>query len=385
MIPYGHQDITEEDISAVLEVLNSDFLTQGHALPKFEEDICQYSGVKHAVALNSGTSALHLACRAINLGPEDWLWTSSITFASSANCGLLCGAKVDFVDIDFDDWNLSVGKLKKKLILADKQNKLPKVLVLVHFCGLPANLIEISELCKKYNIYLIEDAAHALGASFQGNKIGDCSFSDIAILSFHPVKSITTGEGGMALTNNDDFAKKIKSLRSHGITRETTEMSREPDGPWFNEQVDLGYNYRMTEMQAALGSSQLKRLDKYVGLRNKKAEIYREELKDLPLRFQRMNVDSYSSMHLFIIRLEIEKIKKSHLQIFNDLLQSGIGVNLHYMPVYKHGYFKKMKFIDSEFDQAENYYKEAITIPMFPTLKDSEQFYVIDKIREIIN
>ena len=298
---------------------------------------------------------------------------------------MLCGAKVDFVDIDFDDWNLSVGKLKKKLILAEKQNKLPKALVLVHFCGLPANLIEISELCKKYNIYLIEDAAHALGASFQDNKIGDCNFSDIAILSFHPVKSITTGEGGMALTNNDDFAKKIKSLRSHGITRETTEMSREPDGPWFNEQVDLGYNYRMTEIQAALGSSQLKRLDKYIALRNKKAEIYREELKDLPLRFQRMNVDSYSSMHLFVIRLETENIKKSHLQIFNDLLESGIGVNLHYMPIYKHGYFKKMKFINNDFAQAENYYKEAITIPMFPTLKDSEQSYVIDKIREITN
>jgi UDP-4-amino-4,6-dideoxy-N-acetyl-beta-L-altrosamine transaminase len=385
MIPYGRQEITDEDIDAVVEVLRSAFLTQGSALPEFEDDVCKYTGAKHAIAVNSGTSALHLACRAINLGPNDWLWTSAITFASSANCGLLCGAKVDFVDIDHDDWNLSVEKFETKLILAEKENKLPKVLVLVHFCGLPANLLEINRLCKKYNVYLIEDAAHALGASYGNSKIGDCSFSDIAILSFHPVKSITTAEGGIVLTNNDEFAKKIKLLRSHGITREINEMSRKPDGPWFNEQIDLGYNYRMTEIQAALGSSQLKRLDSYIALRNNKAEIYRSELEDLPLKFQRINEGCYSSMHLFVIRLQREKIKNTHIEIFNSLIASGIGVNLHYMPVYKHGYFKNMKFIDNDFNESEDYYKEAITIPMYPTLKDSDQLFVIDKIREITN
>ena len=385
MIPYGRQEITDEDIDAVVEVLRSAFLTQGSALPEFEDDVCKYTGAKHAIAVNSGTSALHLACRAIDLGPNDWLWTSAITFASSANCGLLCGAKVDFVDIDHDDWNLSVEKFETKLILAEKENKLPKVLVLVHFCGLPANLLEINRLCKKYNVYLVEDAAHALGASYGNSKIGDCSFSDIAILSFHPVKSITTGEGGIVLTNNDEFAKKIKLLRSHGITREINEMSRKPDGPWFNEQIDLGYNYRMTEIQAALGSSQLKRLDSYIALRNNKAEIYRSELKDLPLKFQRINEGCYSSMHLFVIRLQREKIKNTHIEIFNSLIASGIGVNLHYMPVYKHGYFKNMKFIDNDFNESEDYYKEAITIPMYPTLKDSDQLFVIDKIREITN
>jgi len=385
MIPYGRQEITDEDIDAVVEVLRSAFLTQGSALPEFEDDVCKYTGAKHAIAVNSGTSALHLACRAIDLGPNDWLWTSAITFASSANCGLLCGAKVDFVDIDHDDWNLSVEKFETKLILAEKENKLPKVLVLVHFCGLPANLLEINRLCKKYNVYLVEDAAHALGASYGNSKIGDCSFSDIAILSFHPVKSITTGEGGIVLTNNDEFAKKIKLLRSHGITREINEMSRKPDGPWFNEQIDLGYNYRMTEIQAALGSSQLKRLDSYVALRNNKAEIYRSELEDLPLKFQRINEGCYSSMHLFVIRLQREKIKNTHIEIFNSLIASGIGVNLHYMPVYKHGYFKNMKFIDNDFNESEDYYKEAITIPMYPTLKDSDQLFVIDKIREITN
>jgi UDP-4-amino-4,6-dideoxy-N-acetyl-beta-L-altrosamine transaminase len=384
MIPYGRQDITEEDISAVIGVLKSDFLTQGKALPTFENDINQYTGAKYSIACNSGTSALHLTCRAINLSSEDWLWTSAITFASSANCGLLCGAKVDFVDIDSDDWNLSVEKLKERLVIAEKENKLPKALVLVHFCGLPAKLREISNLCKKYNIYLIEDAAHALGASYGGSKIGNCKISDFAILSFHPVKSITTGEGGMVLTNNHTFAERVRSLRSHGITREPSSMTQKPHGPWFNEQIDLGYNYRMTDIQAALGSSQLKRLDSYISIRNQKSERYRKELEDLPITFQKINDGLYSSYHLFVIRLEIEKIRKSHQEIYSELLDSNIGVNLHYMPVYKHGYFKNMKFINTDFDQAEQYYKEAITIPMYPTLKDSEQSYVIEKLREII-
>ena len=237
----------------------------------------------------------------------------------------------------------------------------------------------------KYKIYLIEDAAHALGAKYHDTKIGDCSLSDITILSFHPVKSITTAEGGMALTNNDLFAERIKSLRSHGITREPDKMTQNPHGPWFNEQIDLGYNYRMTDIQAALGSSQLKRLDSYISLRNEKAERYRAELNDLPIKFQKISSDLYSSFHLFVIRLEIEKIKKTHLEVFNYLLDSKIGVNLHYMPVYKHGYFNKMKFINMDFDQAEKYYKESITIPMYTTLKDSEQLYVIEKLREIIN
>jgi len=384
MIPYGRQDITEDDIAEVVKVLNSDFLTQGTALPIFEKDICEYTGAKFAIGVNSGTSALHLACRAVGLSSGDILWTSAITFASSANCGLFCGASIDFVDIDPLNWNICVSKLKAKLELAEKKKLLPKVLVVVHFCGLPCNLEEIQKLCKKYEIYLIEDAAHALGASYKNQSIGNCKYSDICIFSFHAVKSITTSEGGMAVTNNEMFARKIRLLRSHGITRDVDEMTHEIDGPWFNEQIDLGFNYRMTEIQAVLGSSQLKRLDDYISIRNNIAGIYRKNLHSLPISLQKMDASSHSAVHLFIIRLHLDKIKKSHLEIFNALLEAGIGVNLHYMPVYKHAYFKNMQYMDNHFNESENYYKEAITIPMYPKLTHDDQMYVIEKLEEFL-
>ena len=385
MIPYGRQDITDEDIDAVRKVLQSDFLTQGSALPEFENSICDYTQARHAIGVNSGTSALHLACRAMGLSKGDILWTPAITFASSANCGLFCDANVDFIDIDPEDWNLSVEKLEIKLRSAESENKLPKIIVIVHFAGLSCHLQAIHDLCKKYGIYLIEDACHALGAKYNSEPIGSCKFSDVVTFSFHPVKSITTGEGGMALTNNHDLANKIRLLRSHGITRDSTQMSKTPDGPWFNEQIDLGFNYRMTEMQAALGNSQLKRLDQYISKRNDIAEVYRKDLSDLPLKFQKIHKECYSANHLFVIRLKLDLIEKSHLEVFNGLLKEGIGVNLHYMPVYRHHYYTQFDYSIEDFKESEQYYQEAISIPIFPLLTDQDQAYVIETIRKILN
>ena len=384
IIPYGRQDITEDDIEAVTKVLKSDFLTQSSKLPEFENGICDYTKAKYAIGVNSGTSALHLACRAVGLGEGDILWTSAITYASSANCGLFCGATVDFVDIDPNDWNISLEQLENKLSFAESKGMLPKALVIVHFCGLPCHIQEIHSLCKQYRVYLIEDACHALGARYKNDPIGSCLYSDVTTFSFHPVKSITTGEGGMALTNDEDLANNIRLLRSHGITRDTDQMSRAPDGPWFNEQVDLGFNYRMTEIQAALGNSQLKRLDRYISKRNEIADFYRNKLQALPLKFQEVHSGCYSANHLFVIRLRLDEIQKSHLEIFNDLLEKGIGVNLHYMPVYKHHYFKQFNYLDDDFNASEQYYKEAISIPIFPLLKNEDQAYVIETLIKVI-
>ena len=384
MIPYGRQDITEDDIAAVEKVLKSDYLTQGSELPEFENSICKYTKANYAVGVNSGTSALHLACRALGLKKGDILWTSAITFASSANCGLYCGASIDFVDIDPLDWNLSLQQLEKKLKLAESKGVLPKILIIVHFCGLPCHLQQIYNLCRQYGVLLIEDACHALGAKYQGDPIGSSVYSDVTTFSFHPVKSITTGEGGMALTNNQEIADKMILLRSHGITRDPEKMTKTPDGPWFNEQIDLGFNYRMTEIQAALGNSQLKRLDQYISKRTDIANLYRDELQHLPLKFQEKRENYCSSNHLFVIRLQLDKIKKSHLETFNDLLGYGIGVNLHYMPVYKHDFYKQFTFHARDFQESEKYYAEAISIPIFPQLKNDEQNYVIDTLNKII-
>lgn len=384
MIPYGRQDITEDDIEAVKKVLQSDFLTQGQSLPKFENSICDYTTAKYAIGVNSGTSALHLACRALGLKEGDILWTSAITFASSANCGLFCGARVDFVDIDPYDWNLSAENLEIKLKKAADTGDLPRIIVIVHFAGLPCDLEKIQSICKKFGVFLIEDACHALGGKYRDDPIGSCAYSDIATFSFHPVKSITTGEGGMIVTNDSILANKMRLLRSHGITRDKEQMSTNPHGPWFNEQIDLGFNYRMTEIQAALGNSQLKRLDDYILKRKNIADIYRQELKALPLKFQSIHRERYSAHHLFVIRLKLDVIEKTHLEIFNDLINEGIGINLHYMPVYRHHYYSKFGYKKESFEESEQYYKEAISIPIFPKLTDKEQSFVIETIKKKI-
>tara|TARA_Y100001970_G_C14259581_1_gene878719 strand:- start:3779 stop:4936 length:1158 start_codon:yes stop_codon:yes gene_type:complete len=384
MIPYGRQDITDEDIEAVNKVLRSNFLTQGDALPLFERNICEYTGAKFALGVNSGTSALHLACRALGLSKGDILWTTAITFASSANCALFCGADVDFIDIDEHDWNLSLQKLKEKLEIAALNGKLPKILVVVHFAGLPCRMKDIKEICDSYGISIIEDACHALGAKYQNESIGSCRYSDVVTFSFHPVKSITTGEGGMVLTNSKKIASKVGLLRSHGITRDPSLMSKDPDGPWFNEQIDLGFNYRMTEVQAALGDSQLNRLDDYMDIRNKIGSKYRDELSDLPLNMQMTHEDSFSSNHLFVIRLISNQLRKTHLEVFNDLLSNGIGINLHYMPVYRHFYYERIGYSKQLFPESEKYYQEAISLPIFPLLNDQDQSFVIKTLRKIL-
>ncbi len=384
MIPYGRQDVTDEDIEAVNKVLRSDFLTQGDALPEFEESICKYTGAQFACGLNSGTSALHLACRALGLSKGDILWTSAITFASSANCALFCGADVEFVDIDKNDWNLSLQELKKKFEEAKRNEKLPKILVVVHFAGLPCRMIDIKNLCDSYGVSIIEDACHALGAKYQYESIGSCRYSDVVTFSFHPVKSITTGEGGMALTNSKEIASKIRLLRSHGITRDTDLMSKDPDGPWFNEQIDLGFNYRMTEVQAALGNSQLKRLDNYMNVRNEIASIYRDELFKLPLKMQVIHSDSFSANHLFVIRLITEEIKNTHINIFNEILDKGIGINLHYMPVYRHHYYDLIGYSRENYPESEKYYQEAISLPIYPLLKEKDQIYVVNVLKDAL-
>lgn len=365
MIPYGRQDIIQTDIDAVVEVLKSDYLTQGPVVPRFEQSVAQHVGVRHALAVNSATSALHIACLALGLGPGDWLWTSPITFVASANCGLYCGAKVDFVDIDPDTYNLCPQALADKLEIAEREGRLPKVVVPVHLCGQPCDMRAIHELAKRYGFKVIEDASHAIGGRYRDEFIGNCRYSDITVFSFHPVKIITTAEGGMALTNNDQLASRMTLLRSHGVTRDTALMDREADGPWYYQQVDLGLNYRMTELQAALGVSQMTRLDSYIERRHELARRYDEKLGHLPLTRPWQHPDSYSGLHLYVIRLHLDKVDKSHLQVFESLRDQGIGVNLHYIPVHTQPYYARFGFKPDDFPQAQQYYREAISLPMF--------------------
>lgn len=384
MIPYGRQDITQTDIDAVVEVLQSDFLTQGPQVPLFEAAVANHVGAEHAVAVNSATSALHLACLALGLGQEDWLWTSTITFVASANCGLYCGASVDFVDIDPDTYNLCPKALEDKLIAAEKTGKLPKVVVPVHLCGQPCDMASIHALGQKYGFKIIEDASHAIGGKYKGVFIGNCKYSDITVFSFHPVKIITTAEGGMAVTNNAELAAKMSLLRSHGITRDSDQMTHASDGPWYYQQIDLGYNYRMTELQAALGLSQLKRLDLYVARRHQLAERYNQMLAGLPISCPWQHPDSYSGYHLYVIRLQLDKIKKTHLEVFEALRESDIGVNLHYIPVHLQPYYQKMGFKAGDYPDAENYYAEAISLPMYQTLSDGQQDQVVAALKRVL-
>jgi UDP-4-amino-4,6-dideoxy-N-acetyl-beta-L-altrosamine transaminase len=384
MIPYGKQDINQSDIDSVIEVLKSDFLTQGPKVPAFEKTVSDHVGVKHALAVNSATSALHIACLALGLGQGDWLWTTPVTFVASANCGLYCGAQVDFVDIDPVTYNLCPKALEVKLIEAERNGALPKVLVAVHLCGQPCDMQSINNLAVKYDFKVIEDASHAIGGKYQGEFIGNCRYSDITVFSFHPVKIITTAEGGMALTNDDFLAEKMNLYRSHGVTRDQNLMTHEPDGPWYYQQVELGYNYRMTELQAALGISQMQRLDQFVAQRHVLANRYNELLSDLPLMLPEQHSDSYSGLHLYVIRLRLDQINKTHLQVFEELRGLGIGVNLHYIPVHTQPYYQNMGFSKGDFPQAEQYYEEAISLPMFSMLTENQQSEIVSALKGVL-
>ncbi|MBW6392011.1 UDP-4-amino-4,6-dideoxy-N-acetyl-beta-L-altrosamine transaminase [Halomonas sp. Y3S6] len=385
MIPYGRQDIQQADIDAVLEVLQSDFLTQGPVVPRFERAVADKVGVHHALAVNSATSALHIACLALGLGKGDWLWTSPITFVASANCGLYCGAKVDFVDIDPRTYNLCSKALAAKLEQAERAGRLPKVVVAVHLCGQPCDMQTIHELSKRYGFRVIEDASHAIGGKYQGDYIGNGGYSDITVFSFHPVKIITTAEGGMALTNNDALARRMDLLRSHGVTRDPALMTHEADGPWYYQQIDLGYNYRMTELQAALGLSQLNRLDDYVAQRNVLAARYDTALAGLPVTTPWQLPNSYSGRHLYVIRLKRDFITPTHRQVFERLRELGIGVNLHYIPVHTQPYYRELGFKLGDFPVAEAYYADAVSLPLFPTMTEMQQDDVVSALERALS
>lgn len=377
MIPYGRQNLSDADIKAVIEVLKSDFLTQGPVVPKFENAVCKYTGATYALTATSGTSALHLACMALNLSPGDWLWTTPISFVASANCGLYCGAKVDFVDIDPLTWNMSVDSLSEKLIIAEKEGRLPKVVIPVHLAGLSCHMKDIAILAERYGFHVIEDASHALGGQYDGSPVGACTYSDAVVFSFHPVKNITTGEGGMVLTNDLEIATRVKLLRTHGIIKTETTFDTLENSPWYYEQTELGFNYRMTDIQAALGCSQLGRLDYFISVRNEICQKYRQAFSSLPVKIQASPAGSVSGNHLFIIRLMLNQTKQSHAQIYSALKEQGINVNLHYIPIYRHPFYRKMGFEFSDFPEAEAYYSEAITLPVFYDFDNETQDYVI--------
>lgn len=382
IIPYGHQDINDEDIQAVVDVLRSDWLTQGPMLGRFEQSVATYCGAAYAIAVNSGTSALHLACCAIGLGPGDWLWTSPNTFVASANCARFCGAKVDFVDIDPKTYNICPRALEHKLAAAEKDGRLPKALVPVHFAGQSCDMEAISHLARRYGVFVIEDASHALGARYKHFRVGSCDYGDMTVFSFHPVKIITTGEGGMVLTQRQDLYERLSLLRSHGISRERVPDTDE--GPWYYQQIDLGYNYRMTDLQAALGISQMRRLDEFVARRHALVQRYQEALRGLPLRLPWQHPDNYSSWHLYVIRLRLDEIDKTRRQVFEALREAGIGVNVHYIPVHTQPYYQKIGFRWGDFPEAERYYLEVLTLPLYPSMKEEQQDRVIVSLRNIL-
>lgn len=384
MIPYGRQDISREDIDAVVEVLRSDWLTQGPAVPRFEHAVAARVGADHAVAVNSATSALHIACLALDLGPGDLLWTVPNTFVASANCGRYCGADVDFVDIDPETWSLSVPCLREKLARAKRDGRLPKVVIPVHFAGQPTEQEAIFELAREFGVKIIEDASHSIGATRNGEPVGSCRFSDITVFSFHPVKIITTGEGGMALTNDEELARRMSLLRTHGVTRERARMIFPPAGPWSYEQQALGFNYRMTDILAALGSSQLARLDEWVERRNFLATRYEPELRGLPLRLPVVRKENYSAFHLYVVRVNRAESRKTRLKAFERLRSAGVGVNVHYMPVHQQPYYRRLGFGPGQFPEAEAHGDEAITLPLYPSLREDEQDRVIEAVRDAV-
>jgi UDP-4-amino-4,6-dideoxy-N-acetyl-beta-L-altrosamine transaminase len=383
-VPYGRQEISESDIRAVVDVLRSDFLTQGPAVPAFENALTGYCGARHAVAVNSATSALHIACAALGAGPGDRVWTSAITFVASANCARYCGAEVDFVDIDPLTNNMSVESLRLKLARARIDGQLPKIVIPVHLCGRPCPMREIHALSQQYGFRVIEDASHAVGGRYLGEPIGNCGYSDITVFSFHPVKIITSAEGGMAVTNDISLARHMARLRSHGITRDVGEMTHQPDGPWYYQQIELGFNYRLTDVHAALGSSQMRRIDEFVARRHALARVYDESLKDLPLTLPQPDLEGRSALHLYVVRLHREAIKRSHSDIFAAMRAGGVGVNLHYIPVYRHPYYARRGFRPADFPQAEAYYAQAMSLPMYTTLSEEQQRSVVSQLTALL-
>lgn len=380
IIPYGRQTISDSDIQAVVDVLRSDFLTQGPLVPAFESAVASHCGVKHGVAANSATSALHIACLALKVGPGDLVWTTPITFVASANCARYCGADVDFVDIDPRTYNMSVARLEEKLVHAETIGKLPKVVIPVHLCGQPCEMEAIYGLSKKYGFRIIEDASHAIGGRYKGEPIGNCRYSDITVFSFHPVKIITTGEGGMAMTNDPVLAAHMARLRSHGITRDAAEMTHAPDGPWYYQQIELGFNYRMTDIQAALGLSQMQHLSEFVSKRHELAKNYNELFKKSRVTTPWQHPDSYSGLHLYVVRLKLNEINASHKEVFERLRVAGVGVNLHYIPIYRQPYYASQGFTPKDFPAAERYYDEAISLPMYPGLTKEQQTEIVQRL-----
>lgn len=378
MIPYGRQDISQADVDAVVEVLRSDFLTQGSAVPRFEQGVAEYCGVQHGVAVNSATSALHIACLALDLGRGDWLWTSPNTFVASANCALYCGAKVDFVDIDPHTHNMSVERLKEKLEQSEKVDRLPKIVMPIHFAGQPCDMSEIHALSQQYGFKIIEDASHAIGASYSNIKVGSCSHSDITIFSFHPVKIVTSAEGGMAMTNDTELVNRMRRLRTHGITSEKELMHPRADNEiWNYQQIELGFNYRMTDIHAALGFSQMQRLDEFVSRRHAIAARYDAELRSLPIATPYQASGTYSSYHLYPICVSEAESGTTQRQIYDALWTNGVAANLHYIPVHRQPYYESLGFKAGDFPEAERFHREVISIPIYPRLAANQQETVI--------
>ena len=384
-IPYGRQDINEEDIAAVEAVLRSDWLTQGPAVEGFEEAVRGYCGAACGVAMNSATSALHLACRALGLGPGDLMWTSPNTFVASANAARYCGASVDFVDIDERTYNISTAALTEKLTTVRKQKGvLPKIVMPVHFAGQSCDMREIGRLAKEFGFSVIEDASHAIGGRYLDRPVGDCRYSSIAVFSFHPVKIVTTGEGGMAVTNDAELASRMRLLRSHGVTRDPGQMKGPPQGPWYYEQIELGYNYRMTDIQAALGTSQMQRINDYVRTRHAIAERYDRALADLPVVLPWQSPHTHSAYHLYPIRIDSSKTSRTREEVFARMRNGGIGVNVHYIPVHTQPYYRTLGFKDKSFPVAEQYYKNVMSLPLFPGLDENRQTEVISVLRKAL-
>ena len=385
MIPYGKQDIDQADIDSVINVLQSDFLTQGSQTPLFEKTVSDYCGAEYGVAVNSATSALHIACMALNLGEGDYLWTSPNTFVASANCGLYCGAQVDFVDINPLTYNLSTEELERKLIQAKQDNKLPKIVIPVHFAGQSCDMRKIHSLSQEYGFKIIEDASHAIGGKYLDQPIGGCQYSDITVFSFHPVKIITTAEGGLATTNNKKLSECMQLFRSHGVTRDPGLMTKEAEGSWYYQQVELGFNYRMTELQAALGVSQMRRLDEFIVKRHKLQERYDLLLEDLPIIKPYQDKDSYSALHLYPIKIQANKVKNTKKEIFEALRKNGISVSVHYIPVHTQPYYENIGFKKGCYPNAEAYYDSAISIPLFSQMSVIQQDMVVKNLKKIFN